>query len=345
MYKHLKFTSTLNMGVEDWLSHRKIGGSDISTIFNMNDFKPALKLFHEKIGYTPEYQQESLATYTGKVLEDVVEKNFWRYWDPQNPTVEKMIENALSGNVVRKCQNFNKIIENPDYPWLTANVDRLINKNQNGRKRRGVLEIKTGLGFAVQKYEGGIHPGWIMQMQTYLLITGLPYAELMYLKDGRYPEWYVFERNETIIESIIEKTRAFWELVEEGRKIMNSNMSPEEKSEAIAYIEPEPDGTSACEEYLKERYRATDSPLPLNGTQEHLQWAIDYLKCTRTIKETETEKKRFANLLRQLFINTDTDTIDWGEIGIASWKKNAKGNPTLYVQPKILKVAEELNLI
>jgi putative phage-type endonuclease len=201
MHKHLELTPTLNISREEWLKIRRIGGSDVATILNLNPYTPALRLFHELIGLWKKEEIDNIHTYAGRVGEDFVEQYFWRFYDPENPDMETMLENAREGHQVRKARRFNYLIVNPDYPWLSANIDRLILKHKGNDQ--GVLEIKTALDNAMRKYDGGIPPQYILQMQTYMLITGLKYAELAILVNGRFFDVYRFDANETIQQSII----------------------------------------------------------------------------------------------------------------------------------------------
>lgn len=51
---------------------------------------------------------------------------------------------------------------------------------------RGVLEIKTISGYNADKWEGGIPPYYIAQIQLYMLVLGYDYGQFAFLKDGRH---------------------------------------------------------------------------------------------------------------------------------------------------------------
>lgn len=337
MHKNLILTPTKDLSREEWLKIRRIGGSDVATILNLNPYTPALRLFHELIGLWKKQESDNIHTYAGKVGEDFVEQYWWRFYDPENPDIETTLANALAGNQVRKARKFNYQIVNPEYPWLSANVDRVILK-YGDRQDQGILEIKTALANAMRKYEGGIPPQYILQMQTYMLVTGLKYAELAILVDGRFFEVYPFEANESIQQAIIEKTGEFADRVTTAKEVLNSDLSQEEKDGAIAELEPDADGSEALEEYLKARYKS-DFRKVLDGTPEHLELCVQYLDGKEEEKAAGLKHKDASNQLRLALQQAQANTIDFGKMGKVSWLEDSRGIARFNV-PKKLKQDE-----
>lgn len=333
MHKNLILTSTKNLSREEWLGIRKIGGSDVATILNLNPYTPALRLFHEHIGLWKKEEVDNIHTYAGRVGEDFVEQYWWRYYDPENPDIETTLENAIAGRQIRKARKFNYQIVNPECPWLSANIDRLILKTKT-EGRQGILEIKTALDNAIRRYEGGIPPQYILQMQTYMLVTGLQYAELAILVNGRFFDVYKFEANADIQKTILKKTEDFAGRVEQAKEVLASDLSQEDKDAAIAELEPEADGSDALEEYLKGRYRS-DFEKVLDGTPDHLELCIQYLEGKEDEKAAALKYKEAGNKLKLELQQREANTIDFGKMGKATWTQDSRGIARFNIPKKL----------
>ena len=175
------------MSREEWLAERNkgLGGSDIGSIFGIDKYKPAIKLFHQKIGYWLTDAEDNIAAYGGRVGEDHIYKYYWKYWNPKNESTEEFLANANSDTVIRKAKHIYSMLQNPDYPHLLANIDFEINKWED--QDNGILELKMPNSSHWNAYEAGIPPGYIFQVQMYMLVTGYKFAEIFALKDGRFP--------------------------------------------------------------------------------------------------------------------------------------------------------------
>ena len=99
--------STKNLSTEEWLKIRTlgIGGSDAGIIAGCNPYRSIFELWQEKRGEIPVREEESEVTHFGKVLEDVVRKEFIQ----------------RTGLMVRKT---NSILRSKEYPFMIADVDK-----------------------------------------------------------------------------------------------------------------------------------------------------------------------------------------------------------------------------
>jgi putative phage-type endonuclease len=104
---------------------QSIGGSDIGVIAGVNPYKSAYDLYLEKIGEKADDAQND-AQYWGLLLEEPIAK----FYSIQHQEI---------------LHAFTETLIHPDYPFLTANPDRVI-LDENGQAKR-VIEIKTaGIG-------------------------------------------------------------------------------------------------------------------------------------------------------------------------------------------------------
>lgn len=326
-YKDYKEFQEIRKGLDGF------GGSDISTILGLNQNKPAVQFFHEKVGLWPSTFIDSAAAYRGRVLESVVVSDYWNFYDPENPSIETILENAVNNKVIRTCKRVNAIIRNPKYPWLFTTMDRKIDKNYNGRY--GALEVKTVNGFAHRKWETVVDPGYIMQLQEQMLVSGLEWGEVAVLIDATKFDCPQFEAHPGIQETILIKTKAFYDNIEEAKKIVAKYHTDLDKLQAIHHLEPEQELTPAYLEYVKERYRPTGE-IPLDGDIDMLELAQGYVTARAHEKYAKEQKQKKEIQIRELFKEHNTRIVSFG----------AKGKMFLQVDDKLnVKVKEDAEAI
>lgn len=322
MKRELIATTTRGMSNDDWLRFRKrgIGASEVGAIMGLSPYTSKIELFYEKIGEGINYKVENIAMFNGKELESYVAK-MWEYWAG---TEESMIQNYRTGNKVRRMQRVNAYIQNPKWPWLFVSLDRKINKGDKGKE--GALEIKTIAGYESDKWAGGIPPSHIIQVQTQCGVCEFEFGELAALRDGRFFDVYEFDLMPHLWENIVDSTHDFWQKVEEGRKLLtqryeaqtNFNMrAVEELTQQLHSIEPEPDGSEAFENFLKEKYRIAN-PGEREGTIIELEAAREHKTAKEKIKEYEAIAREKENYLKNQL--KDMTVLNFGGDGLVSWR-------------------------
>ena len=174
---------------DQWLAERRtgIGGSDAGAILGVNKYRTALDVYLDKTGQA-EDQVENDAMYWGTVLEDIVAQEYTK----------------RSGN---KIQRDNKMLRHKDYGFILANLDRRI-VGQNA-----ILECKT----AARENDWG-EPGtdevpesYLAQVMHYMAVTGADYADVAVLFRGSKFAIYTVQRDEELIEHIINMEKMFWQ--------------------------------------------------------------------------------------------------------------------------------------
>ena len=103
-----RLVSTLNSSKEDWLRYRKCGitGTDAGAILDVNPYRSAFQIYHDKISDTIE-DIDNEAMRQGRDLEDYVAQRF----------------SEETGLKVRRA---NAIYQSEEHPLLLADFDRLI---------------------------------------------------------------------------------------------------------------------------------------------------------------------------------------------------------------------------
>ncbi len=327
--------STKNMTRDQWVGqrHNGIGGSDVSSVLGLNPYKTSAELFYEKVlKINP--VEENQAMHWGEALEDIIADR-WCYWDGDP---DSMIRNYNTSNPVRFCKRVNAILKNMDYPWLLANLDRAIIGSIPG-----VLEIKTVSGWAANQWNDGIPPYYLIQLQTYLLVTGYQYGEIAILRDGRFLDVIPFNREDTIIDKIIERTKTFWDNVLTARELLTPFTTgaeiksfldfvnidlPKDLKTALSELEPAPDDSVAYEEYLKKRYRI--EPVTKQGTADQLAMAMMYLNHGTIIKDYEKKQREISNTLKHEM--AEAECLDFGSAGRILHRENVKGAKTFMIK-------------
>ena len=150
-----------------WLKLRNkgLGGSDAGIIVGVNPWKSPYQLWLEKTGQVePENISEKEAVYWGTQLEDMVAREFTK----------------RTGKKVQR----HGMLESVAYPFLLANVDRLVVGEDAG------LECKTTSAFKYKDWEGDNVPdSYYVQCQHYMMVTGLPRWYIAALIGGQHYVW------------------------------------------------------------------------------------------------------------------------------------------------------------
>ena len=194
----LRLVSTKDLNREDWLDVRKqgIGSSDSSAAIGLNPYKSQLALWMEKTGRDvglpkPNQDDDSTPVFWGMVLEPVVASQYQR----------------RTGNKVRKV---NAVLQHPDLPWMLANIDREV----VGSTAVQILECKTAGINGARLWRDGVPKYVEVQVMHQLAVTGKQAADVAVLLGGQQLEVYRIERDEVLIQHLIELERQFWHYVE-----------------------------------------------------------------------------------------------------------------------------------
>ncbi|MFU0784276.1 YqaJ viral recombinase family protein [Clostridium sp.] len=267
--------NTVNMDREEWLKWRKkgIGGSDAAAIAGLNPWRSPIEVYLDKIGKLPE-QEDNEKMYWGRILEDIVAREFMKRTN-------------------KKVRRKNAMLQHPEHKFMLANIDReLVGENVG-------LECKTASEYAKDEWVNDKVPEhYILQCQHYMEVTGYQGWWIAALIGGNKFIYKYIERNEEIINYLIQIETEFWQMVE--------NKTP-----------PDVDGSKSSAEVLKILYPEskpdTETMLPLEA--ENLITA--YGRAAEEEKKAKERKEEVVNKLKALLREHET-----GKIGdkLVSWK-------------------------
>ncbi len=190
MYKVL--ASTENLPHEDWLEIRKlgIGGSDLSVLCGINQYKSPIELWAEKRSELP-YQEAGEAAYWGNQLEPLVIDEFVK----------------RTGIEVKSLK---QILQSEAYDFMFANLDGICEHPTLGTC---IFEAKTTSVYNEKLWEDGIPDGYMLQIQHYMAVTGFKGTYIAVLIGGNKFKWKFIERDEELISMIVKLEEDFWNKV------------------------------------------------------------------------------------------------------------------------------------
>ena len=193
-------------------------------------------------------------------------------------SIQMELGNRLEGLVAElfteatglKVRNVNGVLWNEKYPYARANIDRAI----VGEK--AFLECKTTGRYSSKEWQNGIQPHYEIQCLHYMAVTGATHCYIAALIGNQEFIWHKIERDQETIDYLMKIEKEFWE----------ENIEKD--------VLPLPDGSDAYSEYLKEKYKVSNSEtieldnILKNGADKLLR----HDEIVASIKELEVEKKQ-----------------------------------------------------
>jgi putative phage-type endonuclease len=286
---------TADLTHEAWLLLRKrgIGGSDAGTICGLNPYASPMSVYYEKTSLeTEDFDNESMRQ--GRDLEDYVARRF-------------MEETGL------KVRRSKVMYQSEAYPFMLANVDRLINGENMG------LECKTASAYSADKWAGDSVPAhYELQCHHYMAVTGAKAWYLAVVILGKEFKYKRIDRDEELIQNLITIEKTFWE-----NHVLTGNM-------------PDPDGSGISNEVINRYFPvAIKKSVPLTdclNEQLKRREAIIHLanKLTQEQNQIEQQIKLFMGEYEIAF--NENYRISWSNVDTVriDSKRLKEERPDLY---------------
>jgi len=186
----------MSLTLEQLQERRKgIGGSDSPVILGVSPFKNIHDLYLEKRGLVVE-ETETPAMKRGAML-------------------EPLVANMYQAETGRETIIETKLFKHPQLDFFLGNVDRKIMDLEKGA---GILEIKCpGLQVFGKCKREGLQDYYQIQLQHYLAVTGCKWGAFGVFNAEQWDLIHFdVERDDELIDFIIEKDTKFWEMVKAG---------------------------------------------------------------------------------------------------------------------------------
>ena len=249
-------TPTAGMSRQEWLKLRKtgIGGSDAGAVCGVNPYASPIHVYLDKTQEEAR-ERDNEPMRQGRDLEDYVARRFAE----------------ATGLKVRRSRY---LYRDPQYPFMLADVDRLIVGHDAG------LECKTASPYQEDAWkDGAIPPHYRIQCLHYMAVTGKKEWYLAVVILGKGFQYRKLVWDDDLIRKLRIVEEAFW-----TRYVLPRKM-------------PEPDGSMAFGEALGQHYpkAVSGSSIRLEGFDKRLERREVLLK---EIKELEQEQRKIEQELK-----------------------------------------------
>ena len=184
--------------VDEWLALRRlgVGASDTPAILGESPWSSPLSVYTEKLGLNEELNRDYLTW--GKTIEQSLRAYLVKDQD--------FIEEYGAG---WKALEDQRLIRSKKWPWMQCTLDAWF-KAPGKKPRRLLGELKNSRDYDAWKET---MPYYVyLQIQHQMAVAGQDEELCIACVGGAPPGWYHVERNDELIEeTIVPKTKEFWE--------------------------------------------------------------------------------------------------------------------------------------
>jgi putative phage-type endonuclease len=222
-FTEIKFIGNSEQVNRQWHEERNngIGGSDVSILMGINEYRTPLDLWLEKTGRKqPDDISGKPAIIVGNALEDVVRD----WFKEQHPEL-----------IIREPKAMYRSIERP---WAQASLDGVCHvkgKRRDDESSYFVLECKTVGEYRSSDWDNGVPDYYLTQVTHYLSVTGWNRAYVAVLIGNREFREYTIERDEEDIKAVNKAVDDFW-------KFVKNDTMPELQGNDVDEVFPQDNG-------------------------------------------------------------------------------------------------------
>lgn len=282
-----RLVNTKDLSHEKWLEVRKqgIGSSDAAAACGIHPYLSMLELWMIKTGRLHSHLDDDIDGYSPL------------YW---GNTLEPMVAKYYQERTGNKVRRVNAILQHPDpdNSFMLANLDYAI----TGSDEVQILECKTAGEHGAKLWKHGVPLYVTCQVQHQLAVTGKTAAHICVLLCGHEAKIYKVERDERLIESIMEHERLFWQYVQTDTPPTPDHS--ESAARALKQLYPKPEPNSKID---------FKNDAGANKLFEQLLSYRDYMQ------ELEQRHDQVKHQLQSLIKDHEVAIFDKGAI---SWKRS-----------------------
>lgn len=282
-----RLINTKSLSREEWLAVRKqgIGSSDAAAACGIHPYLSMLELWMIKTGRMESSIDESIEGYSPL------------YW---GNTLEPMVAKYYQEHTGNKVRRINAILQHPypDNHFMLANLDYSV----VGSDEVQILECKTTGEHGAKLWKHGVPLYVTCQVQHQLAVTGKTAAHICVLLCGHEAKIYKVERDERLIESIMEHERLFWQYLQTDTPPTPDHS--ESAARALKQLYPKPEPNSKID---------FKNDTGANKLFEQLLSYRDYMQ------ELEQRHDQVKHQLQSLIKDHEVAVFDKGAI---SWKRS-----------------------
>ncbi len=279
----LRLVPTNDLTHNEWLEWRRkgIGGSDAASICGLSRYNSPLGVYLDKIGEMPP-------------LEDNPRMKAGRKLEP-------FIADWFAEETGYKVMKRNAIFQHKKFPFMLANIDRWIPGYNAG------LEIKNTSEYSRHDWFDGkvevIPTEYQLQANHYMAVTGAERWFMAVLIGGWDFQWRVIERDEKLIESLIEIESHFW-----NNHVLTKSV---------------PEVTSKDTDKLDYLYPSSN-PTTLEISEVYYDLIKRLVDTKHDLKRAEEAHEDVKNKVKNLM--GENELALWQGEKFCTWKTNARGS-------------------
>ena len=284
----LKLVRTDELSREDWLAVRRtgIGGSDAAAAVGLNPYMSPLELWLDKTGRAdglpgPDPDDTSSPTYWGTLLEPIVAASYTKQ----------------TGNRVRRV---NAVLRHPTIPFMLANLDREV----VGVPDVQILECKTAGEFGARRWREGVPEYVQIQVQHQLAVTGKSAAHVAVLLCGQALEVHRIERDDALIERLVELEVRFWRFVESDTP-------------------PPADGSESADRALRHLYPGNGETIDFSDDQRLSSVFADLISVRAEIETRQQLEAQFKQAIQEAMGDATRALFETGSVSFKRSKDSS----------------------
>ncbi len=186
---------------EEWLQRRMsgIGGSDAAAAVGLSRFKTPYELYLEKRGDLAAEDLDGVEHIRfGNLMEEIIAREYAR-------------RNGV------KVRRRNQIIAHPKFPWMLANVDRLVEGQRVGLECKNVDAMAFRFGEWGEPGTDEVPEEYLLQCHHYMVVLDYPEWHLAACVGGNQLKTFIIGRDPELEEMLVEQELAFWQSVQSGQ--------------------------------------------------------------------------------------------------------------------------------
>ena len=209
---------------DDWLKVRKpyIGGSEAAASIGLSPYESKYSLWVDK---------------TTDAVSD--EDNDYMKWGRR---LEEAIGLGIAEDEEIPVTRFPYMMASKIWPWASVNVDFL--SSADHRYPASVVEVKNVSGHMAREWEdGAVPPVYGLQGQHACAVLGLKGVHFFPLIGGHEGRPIYVERNDELIENLMDGERQFWDLVQSATPPAIDGSDSTNRALKSMFMDPEADST------------------------------------------------------------------------------------------------------
>ena len=326
----------------EWVNLRQygIGGSDVSSILDLNPYASITELFYEKVGYKdPVDLTRNPRVFWGGMLENPIVQSI-RYYDLMSDDELNYLDNYYMGRVKNNILTFPFIVKHEQYPWMLFNVDaievsdkdltqadlyRMVTEEGRLPEITMVHETKTMSDYVSDQWENGLPIGYVGQTIAYTLPLKTVFPNIRSciwsLIDGGELVAHPLPVSEELENRIFKKCAKFWDVMREGKVIMSKGLSVSETDHLLSEIAPVPENiTPAYNEFLSKILQAKKEGT-ISAKEEQREWGFKHKMISAILKYVEERQMVYAASIKEYLLQHQARRLEFNEKERISFNK------------------------